>query len=89
MVRIELTTSPLPRVCSTTELHGPVNCRRLNVIPPAEGVLVRSTILTTWPIPAHTPLRSNATSSTRLPRAILFSTAPTRNRRCESRLRTQ
>src|SRR4051812_30290066 len=22
MVRIELTTSPLPRVCSTTELHG-------------------------------------------------------------------
>ena len=23
MVRIELTTSPLPRVCSTTELHGP------------------------------------------------------------------
>src|SRR6266571_1995072 len=22
-VRIELTTSPLPRVCSTTELHGP------------------------------------------------------------------
>src|SRR4030081_1129534 len=23
MVGIELTTSPLPRVCSTTELHGP------------------------------------------------------------------